>query len=325
MRKGKKLEIILNEIEKVRMPESIIKSPDYVLDKDTNTRREVDIGIRHQTEQGEIFIAIECRDRKNIEDIIWIEQLIQKKKSISADILVAVTSSKYTKSAEVKAYKNGILLRALKKFSGKDIEILLEATYIEINSIGAEIVLSSFDLLVTNINTLEEYDRNFENCFYIIGNLREKINFKEFLSTLVSPNTLLSLKSKIQNNASSTKVKLTEILKDAFIFLPHRSIPIVNLRKENILKARFDLIIKKYIEKYPITLFCKYKNYQTNDLLAELYEYENASKLILDSVKNEAKWIIDLSNLNKGDRVISDVIIKCKDPIVIKSLSLKFD
>ncbi|HEY4662530.1 MAG TPA: hypothetical protein VIH07_02505, partial [Candidatus Humimicrobiaceae bacterium] len=112
-------------------------------------------------------------------------------------------------------------------------------------------------------------------------------------------------------------------LKDTFIFLPHRSIAIANFHKENILKARFNLIIKKHIDKYPITLFCKYENCQKADLLAELYEYRNISKLIIDSEKNNAKLIIDFSILNERNRVISDVIIKCKDPVALTSLSIK--
>jgi hypothetical protein len=120
-RKGRNLEIVLEKIHKVDLPFATVKSPEFVMDIDTGTRREVDIGIRSETEKGSLFIAIECRDRGAIQDIQWIEQLISKKRSICADVLVAVTTSSFTEPAKIKACKNGIEIRYVKTFSGNDI------------------------------------------------------------------------------------------------------------------------------------------------------------------------------------------------------------
>ena len=64
MKKGRKLELVLEEIEKVKNPCSNVRSPEKVIDKVTGEKREIDIGIRTKKEGKEVFIAIECRDRE---------------------------------------------------------------------------------------------------------------------------------------------------------------------------------------------------------------------------------------------------------------------
>lgn len=76
----KNLELLLEKISDLIIPGATIKSPEYVNDIDTGTLREVDVGIRLNTEKGSVFIAIECRDRGGVQDIQWIEQLISKNK-----------------------------------------------------------------------------------------------------------------------------------------------------------------------------------------------------------------------------------------------------
>src|SRR4028118_456640 len=116
MRQGKSLELIIEKIQGLIMPGATIKSPEYVNDIDTGTPREVDVGIRVNTEQGSVFIAVECRDRGGVQDIQWIEQLIAKKESIQADVLIAVVTSNFTKPAKIKAFKKGICLRTIEQF-----------------------------------------------------------------------------------------------------------------------------------------------------------------------------------------------------------------
>ena len=96
-RKGRELELLVKRIKEHRSPNATICSPEYVPDKDTGQPREVDVGIRVCRNNDSVFIAVECRDRVSVQTVEWIEQLICKKQSIGADVLVAVTSSRFSK------------------------------------------------------------------------------------------------------------------------------------------------------------------------------------------------------------------------------------
>lgn len=55
MRQGKELELVIKKIEQVKLPKATINSPEYVRDVDTGTQREVDVGIRYPTPNGEVY------------------------------------------------------------------------------------------------------------------------------------------------------------------------------------------------------------------------------------------------------------------------------
>ncbi len=113
-REGKDLELLIEMIEKVMLPEgAIITSPDYIQDKITGEKREVDISIRHKVGSVDILILIECRDRAAAQDVTWIEQVVTKTKDLKANKVIAVSSSRFTKGALTKADHNGIETRTL--------------------------------------------------------------------------------------------------------------------------------------------------------------------------------------------------------------------
>jgi hypothetical protein len=109
-RKGRSLELLVKRIKEHQSPEALIQSPEFVPDRDTGQPREIDVGIRVNRNGNHSFIAVECRDRVSVQTVEWIEQLISKKHSIGADVLVAVTSSQFSKPARIKALKHGIIL-----------------------------------------------------------------------------------------------------------------------------------------------------------------------------------------------------------------------
>jgi hypothetical protein len=94
-----------------------IKSPDHIPDMLTGQQREVDASIRYKVGTCPILITIECRDRRGIEDVTWIEQLAEKKRAIGASITVAVSSSGFTGPAVKKASMSGIEIRTLNESS----------------------------------------------------------------------------------------------------------------------------------------------------------------------------------------------------------------
>lgn len=69
----------------------------------------------------EILIILECRDRKRVEDITWIEQLAAKRDAIGAHKAIAVSSSGFTSGAIKKARSQNIELRTIEKITLEDI------------------------------------------------------------------------------------------------------------------------------------------------------------------------------------------------------------
>ena len=118
-RKGRELEILIaqieNEINRLSGNSVVVKSPDNILNKLTGTTQEVDVSIRYKIGSVSILIIIECRDRKNNEDIMWIQQLNSKKENLGANALIAVSSSGFSQPAITLAKQYGIDIRTFKE------------------------------------------------------------------------------------------------------------------------------------------------------------------------------------------------------------------
>ena len=66
-----------------------VTSPAMLYDKTTKSKREVDILIEYDDDKNlHRRIGIECRDRKKIEDSMWIEQLTTKKEDLELDCII---------------------------------------------------------------------------------------------------------------------------------------------------------------------------------------------------------------------------------------------
>ncbi len=140
-KKWREFEKLVARIEKLLSPQgAIVKSPDRIKDKITGQEREVDVSIRFKLGSVEILITIECRDRKSISDDIWLEQLATKKLKIGASHTIAVSSTRFTKSARRSAEFFGIELRVVKDITDKQILAWLGRIKItnEIGQVGLE-------------------------------------------------------------------------------------------------------------------------------------------------------------------------------------------
>jgi hypothetical protein len=114
----REFEKLVARIEQAMAPSGAeVKSPDHIPDKVTGQLREVDASIRYKVGTCPILITIECRDRNSIEDVQWIEQLVEKKRSVGAAITVAVSSSGFSEPAVKKAAASGIEIRTLAEAS----------------------------------------------------------------------------------------------------------------------------------------------------------------------------------------------------------------
>lgn len=108
----------------------VVTSPDWIKSRVTGRPREVDASIRARVGSSEVLITLECRRRKRVQDVTWIEQLASKKAAIGADRTIAVSASGFTTDAEKIAELNGISLRKLSDVSVADINSLLRLDFV---------------------------------------------------------------------------------------------------------------------------------------------------------------------------------------------------
>lgn len=117
-RKGKKFEIAYKWLYDLDKDKYKVTSPAYLYDSFSERKREVDVLIEfYDNNNINRKLAIECRDRKNVQDVMWIEQLQQKKEDLSLDYILATTTSDFTQSAIKKAKKHGIIIEKAESFN----------------------------------------------------------------------------------------------------------------------------------------------------------------------------------------------------------------
>lgn len=156
-RRGRALELLVKRIKEHQSPEAKINSPEFVPDKDTGQLREVDVGLHVVVGGKPLFIAIECRDRGAAQSVEWIEQLISKKNSISADVLVAVTSSKFSGPAKLKALRHGVLLARVTKKLPNELLKLTSSFFVTLEYLAPTIVRVELKIPEILTQDLENY------------------------------------------------------------------------------------------------------------------------------------------------------------------------
>lgn len=128
VRQGRDFEKLVALLENSLISEDVeIKSPDYLIDKVTGRPREVDISIRKTIGSIPILIIIECRDRSNVEDVRWIEQVAQKRNDLNASKAVVVSRSGFTSNALTKAQHLNISTRQFDQITENDIKSWFQA------------------------------------------------------------------------------------------------------------------------------------------------------------------------------------------------------
>jgi hypothetical protein len=315
MRKGRELELLVKDIKSLKIPEAIIKSPEFVLDCDTNTSREVDIGVRCKTDNREIFIAIECRDRSAKQDITWIEQLITKKNSVNADVLIAVTSSSFSENAILKATKNGVVIRDVKKFNPKEVIAWSKETYIGVSSIIKKIKGIAF---ITEDNS--KITNSIEKYKFFSEEHNSELSFNEIMAYLAIDNAYLKISEKLKKKGDEIEFEVTLDVSGLYIILSK------NVRVK-INQAKLLLVGVKNLRRLPLASGFNYIDLDTCELLAEGYDYNSnevrVSSLVIDSETKDGEWKLDFVSIAKEGEVIDSVTIMCKDPVIMKKLSLK--
>ena len=114
MSQGEELEKLVAEFEEVFAGTNVeVRRRDYIRGKSSGSPREVDVTLRGKLGSSDMLVMIECRDRKDVADVRWLEQLKSKRDGVNADKVVAVSSAGFSKGAKNFAEDYNIELRVM--------------------------------------------------------------------------------------------------------------------------------------------------------------------------------------------------------------------
>ena len=117
-RKGKNFELAYKWLYDLDKEKYKVTSPAYLYDSLAERKREIDVLVEFcDADNTSRKLAIECRNRGNIQDVTWIEQLQQKKEDLSLDYILATTTTDFTQSAINKAKKHGVIIEKAETFN----------------------------------------------------------------------------------------------------------------------------------------------------------------------------------------------------------------
>lgn len=120
----KKFENFVGEIERIVAPQGArVKINDQIHDRFGNPKpRQVDASVRIPRRDGtEELTILECRKRKKINDVTWIEQIFGKRDSLAAARAIVVTNRPISQPAQVVAREHSIELRVLDETKPTDL------------------------------------------------------------------------------------------------------------------------------------------------------------------------------------------------------------
>ena len=122
-RRGRSQETLVARLERALAPWPVtVTSPDYIRGKLSDSLREVDVSVRGRLGCTNLLVIIESRERRDAEDVTWIEQLAQKMVDVGASQAVAVSSTGFTAGARNMAERVGVLLRTVEDVSPANVQ-----------------------------------------------------------------------------------------------------------------------------------------------------------------------------------------------------------
>ena len=144
-RKGRSFELNYEWLYKLDDEKYNVTSPAMLYDKTTNSQREVDVLVEYIDDKGlNRKIGIECRDRRNVENSMWIEQLTIKKEDLELDYIVATTTRTFTKNAIKKAAAPGVIIERAETFDEISVKQLSNNLYLDIFFLKFEFITICF-------------------------------------------------------------------------------------------------------------------------------------------------------------------------------------
>lgn len=311
-RKGRNLELLVKRIKEHQSPEAKVRSPEFVPDKDTGQPREVDVGIRVPRDGDSIFIAVECRDRKSVQAVDWIEQLICKKQSIGADVLVAVTSSRFTKPARIKALKHGVILAQMTATLPEELSELASSFFIALRYLAPR--LCQVDLQIQ-----DHLKDDLESYRYRHISVDCDLTLTELAKVWTTPNLVRTIPRFVKDwcRVKFAKLELERI--DASVLFEGQQFPILRARIEYELNyGEIELPLRAVQELAMLDSAC--------GIDATAFDFgtgpEPQSEVIVDAHTAELRWdVLGKSLLNEG-KVLIGGVLKASKPVKITTMRL---
>ena len=156
---------------------------DKIADPDNPIQnRQIDITVR----KDNFLNIIECRLRKAKQDVKWIEELIGRRASLTANNIVGVSSSGFTAGAIKKANSYGIMLYDLKELSEEDIKswaryIKLSIFFYKYENFSVDLYFDIDDIKKINIDSLKNDFVNYFGLRSIFSAPNEFIDSKKLI------------------------------------------------------------------------------------------------------------------------------------------------
>lgn len=107
-KKWQKFESLVAHVQSTLAPQSKIGRNEKILGKRSKTVREIDITVRQNVGQYNIFVAIDCKDHKRPVDLKEVEEFIGLVKDVGANKGAIVSASGFTQAARTRATDAGI-------------------------------------------------------------------------------------------------------------------------------------------------------------------------------------------------------------------------
>lgn len=163
-----------------------VTSPAYLYDKAADEKREVDVLVEYNDSMGYARkMAIECRDRAQNENVMWIEQLIQKREDLGLDFIVATTTKSFTEGALQKAKYHGVIVENAEMLDSKTIEDNASKFFLDVFFFKLELLELNFYVKFKGKKTFSEYFKQLN--FAEQNQLLYEINNAFYFS--IDPNT----------------------------------------------------------------------------------------------------------------------------------------
>ena len=128
-----------------------MKSPDFIEDRVTGEKREVDVSVRVRIGTSPVLLLVECRDRNDVQDVTWIEQVDHKCHDLKASKVIAVSSSGFSEAARTKAAFLGIETRRMEDVSPEMIRGWFQAEEMQVFLERVEILYCNMNLDMTQV------------------------------------------------------------------------------------------------------------------------------------------------------------------------------
>jgi Restriction endonuclease len=296
-------------IRQHQSPDATVLSPDFIADVDTGEQREVDIGIHVPTNQGETFIAIECRDRRAQQSVEWIEQLISKKNSVGANVLIAITASNFSRPARIKALRHGILLAKMSSKLPSELATLPTSLWLTVRNLSP--VVQSLQI--------EAGSPVHDDSLFRHKLASDVLTLPELVQVWMNPNLIRSLPKYIDDFAKAKFVKFQLVDIDAWIVVGDEEFPIT--KAELILELNYgeeELTLRSMQELMALD----------SQAFGEATAYDfgsdshQLSEVIQDHGSEEFRWDILAKPLLEEGKVLIGAGLRSSKPISITTMRL---